>query len=658
MLRFLSYLTSTLIIINISADESLPLLTESSIPQTVNELWANYDSTKESLEAKTIQEWQEDGITIRYITYTIGTFKGRKSVMAGYYAFPHGSTAKIPALIQMHGGGQRASVDSAKYGAENGYACLSINWGGRPLETAKSGDPGTDWGAVDATQEGHNSHYESCEPDDRTIDIFESPRNNNWFLIIIAAKRGITFLEKQPEVDKERIGAFGHSMGGRLTVMLAGSDKRIRVGVPSCGGCGSAPDIIRNRKDSGVRPRRSDIYHKTIDDAQYIREVNVPMLYVGPHNDFNGILDNMYANWKHMPSKTINYTVTPHMNHRAIPEHSFSDILFFEDHLKGNFNFPATPELKAWLETSDGIPRVEVIPDQVEKVSKIDVYYSIDSHILTRFWRTAESTCKGDTWEAACPIMSADQHLFIMANVYYRYDHKIVGYRWSRGQPDTFGISSEMITITPAELKKALVKAEFKHEKVIERSFDDYHDWYLLDWSNPVWWGAYTRKIKDPMWAGYDGAKLLLDVKTENDITIFVEIENNSWGAYAGQKKGQYYAQLDIKGSDEWQTLSVLASDFMPANKLTKDPLKNWKHITELGIRGRMRLKQDDKQVELGGSWTPPRQFRNLRWEGGSESLSIDTSRQAEILSDEEFKTQFQKGIDDSIELERKDVSR
>ncbi len=632
------------------AAESLPPLEEEKVPQGVKELWTDYDSTKEPLDVNIVREWQEDGVTVRYLTYKIGTFKGKKSTMAAFYGFPTKHDGKIPALIQMHGGGQRASVDSAKYGAENGYACLSINWGGREMEKAEPGDPGTDWGAVDATQTGHNGHYGSLMPDNLTVDAFESPRNNNWFLIIMAAKRGITLLQNQPEVDGNRIGAFGHSMGGKLAVMLSGSDDRIKAAAPSCGGCGSAPDSVRNRKNSGVRRRKSQLYHKTIDDAQYIKEIKIPILYVGPHNDFNGILDNMYVNWREMPSKTINYTVTPHMNHRAIPEHAFANLLFFEDHLKGAFDFPKTPGLTAKIKTKDGIPSVVVSPDKIERVTKVDVYYSSDSHILTRFWRTADSVRMGNTWEAQCPVMSAKRHLFIMANVYYELDHKLVGYRWSRKQPATFGISSEMLIIKPEELRNAGVKGEFKRERVIQASFNDYQDWYRLDWNNPAWWSASTRKIKDPVYVGPDGAELLLGAKVDHDVTIFFELRNNNWGAYSGEKSGHYYAELDLKGSDEWQTVRAMVDDFKPVDSRTKQPLKNWRHITELSIRGRIRVEKDGKTVELGGRWPAPRSFRNLRWEGGTYPKDVDVTGRK--LSEPEFKRQFQKGIEDSLKRE------
>ena len=118
-----------------------------------------------------------------------------------------------------------------------GYACLSINWGGREMENAKEGDPNTDWGAVDPTQKNVPGYF-NLKPGDNYLDPFDSPRNNNWFLLTLGARRGLTFLEQQPEVDADRLGVYGHSMGGNLTVYVAGTDSRVKAASPSVGGSG------------------------------------------------------------------------------------------------------------------------------------------------------------------------------------------------------------------------------------------------------------------------------------------------------------------------------------------------------------------------------------------------------------------------------------
>ena len=131
-----------------SAD-SLPLLKQT--PQGVDQLWAGYDPRAEPLSVEVVRQWREDGLVLRYICYTVGTFKGKPARMAAFYGFPEGDR-NLPAVMHLHGGGQRAFLNEVRRFAKRGYATLSINWGGREMETARPGDSNTDWGAVDPTQ--------------------------------------------------------------------------------------------------------------------------------------------------------------------------------------------------------------------------------------------------------------------------------------------------------------------------------------------------------------------------------------------------------------------------------------------------------------------------------------------------------------------------
>lgn len=63
--------------------------------------------------------------------------------MAGFDGFPLQET-KLPGLLHLHGGGQRAFRHEVAYYAKRGYACLSINWGGRKMQHAEADDPNTD----------------------------------------------------------------------------------------------------------------------------------------------------------------------------------------------------------------------------------------------------------------------------------------------------------------------------------------------------------------------------------------------------------------------------------------------------------------------------------------------------------------------------------
>ena len=100
------------------AADSLPKLT--ATPQDVEQLWANYDPRTEPLDVRIVREWQEDDLTLRYITYSIGSFNGESATMAAFYGFPTGKE-KLPAVMHMHGGGQRAFQEVVKRYAKRGY---------------------------------------------------------------------------------------------------------------------------------------------------------------------------------------------------------------------------------------------------------------------------------------------------------------------------------------------------------------------------------------------------------------------------------------------------------------------------------------------------------------------------------------------------------
>ena len=133
--------------------------------------------------------------------------------------------------------------------------------------------PQTDWGKLDTThprQRNQVNHFAGAlTPDEYTLDAVDSPRNSNWFLVLMAARRGITFLEQQPEVDATRIGAHGHSMGGKLTTNLAGIDPRIKAAVPSCGGSG---DLVESEAvvPGGSRTKRTALELACVSDNAYL----------------------------------------------------------------------------------------------------------------------------------------------------------------------------------------------------------------------------------------------------------------------------------------------------------------------------------------------------------------------------------------------------
>ena len=644
--------------VKVRAADSLPPLKGGKAPTNLTELWGNYDPRTEPLETQVVREWKEGDSTYRSVVFTIGTFKGKKARLAAFYAFPNSANKKLPAILQVHGGGQRASVESVKHSVDNGYVGLSINWGGNEMERMEKGDPNTDWGSLDATQK-HNDHYSGGKPDSKTLDDVESPRNNNWFLLVLAARRGLTFLEQQPEVDPAHLGVTGHSMGGKITGDVAGIDKRVKAAVPSCGGAGGVSGKLSGMPGSGLTAEKPGVWADTIDDLAYLPGVTCPILFMAPSNDFAGPFDNMTENWKKIGSRIVAYTIAPHLNHRGLAETGICGILWFDQYLKGTFSFPKTPELTVTLKTANGIPCATLKPDRPAEVIKVDLYYSVDPHCLTRFWRDAEAKKSGETWVANCPVLSAEQPLYVYANVSYGLKTERVGYRGDKA-PAAFMISSREAILYPDELKSAGVKATDKPSRMIDDFSRGWQDWYRLEWGNPHVWVATTRKLKDPKWRGPAGAKLVFEVKCPNDNVISVFAELNGWGAFPGKPGGSYEFRKPLKGSPDWQTVSISSEEMKPS-KPDAPAMTSWEMATELSFRRVKSYLKDGQEVNFGTDaqgWREPRDFRNLRWEGGVYNTDAAAPVALTDAAPKDLNETIQKEIKKSIELEKREKQK
>ncbi len=632
-----------------------------AVPQSVQELWADFDPRKDPLETEVLKEWEQSGVVCRIVRYQVGVFKGVPSRLAAFYAFPQGGT-KLPAILEMHGGGQSASLNSVVTYAQRGYASISINWGGNKMNLGQEiwSGPQTDWGKLDAThppQRNKANHFAgSLAPDDYTLDAVESPRNSNWFVVLMAARRAITFLEKQPEVDATRIGAHGHSMGGKLTTNLAGIDQRIKAAVPSCGGSG---DLLESETavPGGSRTKRTAMELACVSDNAYIPLIKCPVLWLSPTNDFHAHIDNMAWNWRNVPDDRLRFSISPHLNHRHTDEHAITEYLWFEQHLKGaTFQMPQTPKLALELKTTNGVPRITVTPDEAQPVQRVDIYYSLDPHALTRFWRDAKAMKSGGTWQADCPVMNLEQPIFAYANVVYAApaQYRSGSQKTGPESSETFAISSRMVSAGPEQLQAAKVQATDKPERLIDDGAWGWHDWYLLNWAHPPLWSATTRKLKDPKWRGPDGATLHFDIKCESDNQLVLTFNCNAWGAMIpGQPAVDYAVVKKLSASKDWQTVSVKLSELVATDTKITAPLANWLTVTEFSISPSGTTVVDGQKVKADGKpWQGPREIRHLRWEGGEYSRQAATGA---LLSPEDFQKNFNDAIKKSLEQEKLD---
>ena len=585
-----------------------PLGFGDEVPRTVKELFADFDPRKDPLDVKVVREWEKDGVVYRYVTFHIGTFKGKPARMAAFYGFPKDGK-KLPALLQIHGGGQRASLKEVEFYAKRGYVCLSINWGGREMEEAKAVDPNTDWGAVDPTQRNVPGYF-NLKPGEKYLDPVDSPRNNNWYLLTLGSRRGLTFLEQQPEVNADKLGVYGHSMGGNLTIYVAGTDNRVKVAAPSVGGSGFRtqpwPLLPEQRKQT---PKGDvDLFNATIGFESYAPHIKAPLLWLGATNDFHGIMDDTYRTGELIPHQNVRYAFTPHMNHRFTPEFAVTRPIWIDQYLTGNFTFPATPASELMLVTNDQVPVLQVTPDTSLPIERVQLLYSVDPDPQARFWRTATATKTGNVWSAPLPILSVDQPLFAFANVHYRLEKpQSVPF----AQPTAvFAISSMLHTATPDDLKRAEVKATDKADLVIDDFAQGWQDWYSLSADNPHHWEYSTRKLNDHKWQGLPGQQLNLEVQSEQPNELVIVLTENFFRSYRG-KAQEFMAVVKLSGGER-QSSSLTPDDFHTA---AGENLSSWKQVDLLSLRA---YHEQDGKLLGSKSWTGPQpKFHELRWDTG-----------------------------------------
>lgn len=631
---------------------ALPILALSglaAVPQTVEETWALFDPHGEPLETEIIRESLENGIVLRQIRYVVGTFGGKKTRVAAFYAFPKNGR-NLPGIIQLHGGGQRALPQTATFWASHGYATVAVNWGEHVI--GEKDDPNTDWAGIPAGF-FDPKHHNDVSPNKGTLYSKPHPWNSSWLLYSAAARRGITLLEEQPEADGDNVGVTGHSMGGRLTVLTA-IDPRIKAASPSVGGSGYLYSDIAGIPGS-ARRMRADLphYNATLDCKEYWPLIQCSVIFLGATCDFNSPMEKVIQGFRSLPRSNGAMSFTPHMNHRFTADNYAARVRWFETHLKKSFTFPKTATLQLDLKTDNGIPHVRVRPDLSgpHKLKSIQVFYGYDREPRVRFWRSAGTVRDGEAFTANCPVMDLKEPLFVFANVTYDTGEAL-------NMPGGYGATS-LLTITsqtrkafPHQLAVAGVKPSGERQRLIEDFKHGWRDWSLVGVGHNAHWNYETHKVNDPAFFGPRGAKLAFEIETTApDDTLAVVLETDKWRSYTDRKPQRFTALVNLRETGKHAIE-------LPANRFTTpdgEVLKNYRFVTSLILTpGQKELPAKVKEVWQGKVPT----FRNMRWIGGAFAARPRTYLKqgvSAIDADAAFREQFDRAVDESVTRETQD---
>jgi dienelactone hydrolase len=173
-------------------------------------------------KVRTVSVDRKDGYRIEKFVF----HNGVDSEVPGYIAIPDGPPGKRPAILTMHGHGsskenmfgyQPTSQDVAELLAKRGYVVLGIDnyFNGERKGTGPAGDLET-----------------MARGSDQEMSLFKLNLwlgRTLWGMMLRDEQIALDYLASRPEVDPNRIGAQGMSMGSTRAWWLAAVDDRIKA---------------------------------------------------------------------------------------------------------------------------------------------------------------------------------------------------------------------------------------------------------------------------------------------------------------------------------------------------------------------------------------------------------------------------------------------
>ena len=556
-------------------------------PTTPDAVWAGFDPRSEPLEIEILKRWTEHGARYTEFTFTGMTHEGSKVRVYAISSAPEG-TRNLPGVLHIHGGGQTVNPGWLRFWNERGYAAMTFNWGGK----WPGRDKFADWGKL--TQGNHR------DAGRMVMATKPSVRESSWYLWARISRRAFTCLERMEEVDADRLGIFGVSMGGTIVWPIAAMDARVKAACAIYGvGWNTYPDEVGARDPNADDPDVKT-WRGAMEPESYARLVRCPVLFLDATNDQHGKMDWAFKTLTLVPAD-VRWAFTPRYRHHIAAEQGVDLPLWMDAYLKGAERFPGSPAAEVRL-GDDGIPQISLKPAATGPIKRVEMYYAVaNRNPKNRYWRTVTGQRTGADWSARLPVLDTKQPLFAFANV--TYDSSVC-------------LSSNLVTVIPAELGDA--RATDTQSSVIVESSQDFGGWvtrspatdpippvpslltmsigadgktgFTTKTAIPI----MTHRVGDPKWRGPDGSSLRFEVYVRAPRALKVVMHEDEFGT----RWTQYRKELHLTPTGGWQTLTLRADEFLTDKG---ERLKSWRAVDMLEL---------DSQ---GGAGAEP-VFRMFRW--------------------------------------------
>jgi dienelactone hydrolase len=538
---------------------------------TPQKVWEGFDPQTEPLEIEALKKWSEGGADYTEMYFTGMTYEGEKVRVYAIYAAPTGKKG-LPGILHIHGGGQSASPRWLKFWTEKGYAALTFDFCGKWKDRKKH----TLWGKLGQGNMGSGHKLaQATEP---------SVRVSSWYLWTRIARRALTCLERQSEVDPQRLGIFGVSVGGSIVWPVAGMDRRVKAACAVYGvGWNTYPAEL-DAPDPKADDPHTKLWRSAMEPESYAPLIQCPILFLDGTNDHHGKMDFAYRTLDSVKAEH-RQAFSPHWRHHIAQGQAGDLPRWMDTWLRDAPAWPKTPAATVSLD-ADGVPRLTLKPDSAQKIKRVDCYYAVENrNPINRFWRSVDSQQQDGAWLASLPVLDAAKPLFAFANVYYE---------------NGICLSSDLVSLIPAKLGAS--RATDTPSLLIDDLTKGAVDWYtrspgtdpsyiesspvkmetgpggIAGVSVPKFAPLHTHKLGDPKWRGPDGAQFQFQVNVRTPRKLSVRMIENE------HTKGSttFTAALTLKPADGWQTITLSAKDFKSDKKGVM--LANWRAVQMLEL--------------------------------------------------------------------------
>ena len=533
------------------------------VPLSPLQVWSDYNPNKGDFKEEIISEETKDGITHREF-YISAYVLGEDVRVYCKYSVKAGVT-KAPGLLNVRGWMSWPGINLPY--VKEGWACLSFDYCG------KTGDRKHYTKYLDRFSYANHDRASGGVVHDRTLDgkSITDPRQSADYVWIAIARRALSYLEQQKEVDKTRLGAIGYSYGGTLMWAL-GTDPRLKAIVPHFG-IGWI-EYWRNNavwmyKVPYVEPPKTpgeQLFLATMAPEAYVPYVTAATLYLNGSNDHHGCGERGLESFKRFaPGVPWAFAVQARGHHNT-DKLDQDTKMWLEKYVLGKDIFwPAHPKSEIHLD-ADGVPELRVTPASPERVQKVEMVYAQKEPVcMNRNWRDITPVKQGDTWIAKMPVLNVNDYVFGYANLIY--DTTVVR-------------STDFNAAIPAKLGRA-------------RATDTTPPLYIGDGGI----GAWSNVVETEGIGGIKGFRCTDNkLGTGTDLITKPEWKAASPKAQLGFKfyctqpqtliltAGDFSTAIQITAAeDRWQEMTIPANKLLnPANQKR---LASWKGVTAVHLK-------------------------------------------------------------------------